>query len=51
MYSNIGIDENSLTKLPVTDFTEGIPITLEEGTRHEIDNSETENCLEDRNKY
>ena len=46
--SNIEIDENSSMMLPVTDFTEDTPITLEEGTSHENHNSESENSLEDQ---
>lgn len=34
----------------MTDFIEDIPITLEEGNRHENQSAETENSLEDQGK-
>ena len=48
LYSDIEIDKNSLLRLLSTDFTDDIPITLEERTRHENHNSRNENILEDK---
>ena len=39
LYSDIEIDKNSLLWLLATDFTDDIPIALEEGTRYENHNS------------